>query len=126
MTEPQGETSRRGFFKDTGRVAAASASRGRRRSRHCMPPVMKPSRSFALIGLRRPRHRRRRQCTGGQGGLIKLVAMADVFDDRLKSSHENLKKDFKDLVDVPMEQQFIGGFDGNTSAPPWSAWARGT
>ena len=28
MTEPQGETSRRGFFKDTGRVAAASALAG--------------------------------------------------------------------------------------------------
>ena len=37
--------------------------------------------------------------------------MADVFEDRLKSSLENLKKDHKDQVDVPKDRQFIG-FDG--------------
>ena len=41
---------------------------------------------------------------------VKLVAMGDAFEDRLKSSLETLKKD-KDLapkIDVPAENQFVG------------------
>ncbi len=48
-------------------------------------------------------------------GPIKLVAMADVFDNRLKSSHEQLKKECGDKVDVPQDRQFVG-FDGYQKA----------
>jgi len=41
-------------------------------------------------------------------GPIKLVAMADVFQDRLNASLNNLKKDFADKIDVPPERQFLG------------------
>jgi len=41
-------------------------------------------------------------------GPVKLVAMADVFEDRLKSSLNNLKSQHKDRVDVKEENQFIG------------------
>ncbi len=48
-------------------------------------------------------------------GPIKLVAMADVFQDRLNASLNNLKKSFGDKVDVPPERQFLG-FDGYKKA----------
>jgi len=50
-------------------------------------------------------------------GPIKLVAMADVFENNLKSSHENISKSHKDdgKLDVPEERRFIG-FDGYKKA----------
>jgi len=50
-----------------------------------------------------------------QQGPIKLVAMADVFEDRLKSSFGNLQNQFADKVDVPDERKFIG-FDAYQKA----------
>src|SRR5689334_1393631 len=34
-------------------------------------------------------------------GPVKLVAMADVFQDRLQGSFDNLQKGIKDKMDVP-------------------------
>ncbi len=48
-------------------------------------------------------------------GPVKLVAMADVFEDRLQASIKRLKKQFGDKVDVPPERQFLG-FDGYKKA----------
>ena len=64
--------------------------------------------------------------TGGRGtgaamdamstsGPTKLVAMADVFESRMKTSHGELSKRKKDQVDVPSERQHIG-FDGYKKA----------
>jgi hypothetical protein len=50
-----------------------------------------------------------------RSGPIKLVAMADVFENRLKSNHEKLKSRFADLVDVPEERKFVG-FEGYKNA----------
>ncbi len=44
-------------------------------------------------------------------GNVKLVAMGDAFEDRLKGSLEHLKKGFEGMpgrVDVPVEMQFTG------------------
>jgi hypothetical protein len=41
-------------------------------------------------------------------GPVKLVAMADVFSDRLQSAYRSLKGQHADLVDVPPERQFSG------------------
>jgi predicted dehydrogenase len=46
-----------------------------------------------------------------KNGPVKLVAMADVFEDRLKASFEGLKNEYADKMDVPAERKFIG-FDG--------------
>jgi predicted dehydrogenase len=46
---------------------------------------------------------------------LKLVAMADVFEDRLKSSYANLKGMHENKVDVPEERKFIG-FDAYKKA----------
>ncbi len=103
-------TSRRDFLKNTGRLAAASALAG-----VALPAVHAAEDNtiqVALIGC------------GGRGtgaaanamsvkrGPVKLVAMADVFQDRLDGSYSNLKRNpVGDQVDVPDERQFIG-FDG--------------
>ena len=105
--------SRREFLKNTGRVAAASALVA-----GAVPKVHAAESNtikVALIGC------------GGRGtgavanalsvpnGPIKLVAMADVFDNRLKSSYENLNRKFAEQMDVPAERKFVS-FDGYKSA----------
>jgi predicted dehydrogenase len=105
--------SRREFLKNTGRVAAASALVA-----GVVPKVHAAENNtinVALIGC------------GGRGtgavanalsvpnGPIKLVAMADVFDSRLKSSYENLNRKFTEQMDVPAERKFVS-FDGYKSA----------
>jgi len=48
-------------------------------------------------------------------GSVKLVAMADLFPDRLQGSHKALTKQFGDRIDVPAERQFLG-FDAYRKA----------
>ena len=49
------------------------------------------------------------------GGPLKLVAMADVFEKRLSDSYDGIKKQRGDKVDVPQDRKFIG-FDGYKKA----------
>ena len=114
MSEKQESgTSRREFLKNTGRVAAASALAG-----IATPHVHAADDNtlqVVLVGC------------GGRGtgaaanalsvkqGPVKLVAMADVFENRLKSSFTSLKKQFADRVDVPEDRRFLG-FDGYKKA----------
>ncbi|MFH5805940.1 Gfo/Idh/MocA family protein [Alienimonas sp. DA493] len=42
---------------------------------------------------------------------VKLVAMADVFEDHLKNKHDALKRQFGDQIDVPEDARHVG-FDG--------------
>lgn len=44
-------------------------------------------------------------------GPVKLVAMADVFESKLKSSYEGLKNEFEDQMDVPEDRRIVS-FDG--------------
>ena len=48
-------------------------------------------------------------------GPIKLVAMADVFENKLRRSYESLKQSFSGQVDVPEDRKFLG-FDGARKA----------
>jgi predicted dehydrogenase len=48
-------------------------------------------------------------------GPVKLVAIADVFQDRLQGTFDNLTKGYKDKMDVPEERKFIG-FDAYKKA----------
>jgi predicted dehydrogenase len=109
----KGGSSRREFLKNTGRVAAASAL-----VTAATPHVHAAEDNtiqLALIGC------------GGRGtgavvnalkvkqGPTKLVAMADVFENRLKGSYNQLKNQPADKVDVPEDRQFVG-FDGYKKA----------
>lgn len=53
--------------------------------------------------------------TTANQGPVKLVAMADVFQDRLQGSMSALKDRFADQVDVPPDRQFVG-FDAYRQA----------
>jgi predicted dehydrogenase len=106
-------TSRRGFLKSAGRIAAVSALAG------ATVPYVHAAGSdliqLALIGC------------GGRGsgaavdalnttsGPIKLVAMADAYQGRLRSSYENLSKSVGAKMDVPEERRFTG-FDAYKKA----------
>lgn len=105
--------SRREFLKSTGRVAAVSALAG------TAIPYVHPGENntiqLALIGC------------GGRGtgavadalhvksGPITLVAMADVFEHRLKGSYKALKERYAPQIDVPEDHKFIG-FDAYQKA----------
>ena len=105
--------SRREFLKQTGRVAVASTLvAGSVAHVHAAGD---DTIQIALVGC------------GGRGtgaavnalatkcGPTKLVAMADVFDNRLEGSQQNLKKSFRGKVDVPDDRRFIG-FDAYKKA----------
>src|SRR5262245_49245555 len=106
-------TSRRHFLKTTGTIAATSALAG-----VALPHVHAAENNtlqIALVGC------------GGRGtgaagnalttkkGPVSLAAMVDVFEDRLDSSYQTIKKEYGDLVDVPKDKRFIG-FDGYKQA----------
>jgi predicted dehydrogenase len=108
MNDSTNVSSRREFIKTTGRVAAASALAG-----IAIPYVHAAgddTLQVALIGC------------GGRGtgaakdammvkrGPVKLVAMADVFDNRLDGSYEALSGDHEcgSRMDVTPERKFIG------------------
>ncbi len=110
--EPSSGLTRRDMMKTTGQIAAASALAG-----VVLPHVHAGENNtiqVALVGC------------GGRGtgaaenaikttsGPIKLVAMADVFPDKLAVSHKHLSR-FADKVDVPDERKFIG-FDAYQKA----------
>jgi predicted dehydrogenase len=110
---PNSLTTRREFIKTTGRIAAASALAG-----VALPHVHAAGSGLiqvALVGCGGRGTGAANQALATKGGPIKLVAMADVFEQRLKNSYEGVTKEKKDLVDVPADRKFIG-FDGYKKA----------
>ena len=105
--------SRRQFLKNTGRIAAASALAG------AVVPRVHAAESntiqVALIGCGGRGTGAAGEALSTKSGPIKLVAMADVFEDRLKNSFNHLKGHFANQVDVPEDRKFIG-FDGYQKA----------
>ena len=104
---------RREFLKGSGQITAVSALAG-----VPLPHVHAKEDNtirLALVGC------------GGRGtgavvnalsvpnGPTSLVAMADVFEDKLSKSYIRLKERFSDQVNVPEDRRFIG-FDGYKSA----------
>ena len=110
----QSAQTRRSFLKTTGTAAAATTL-----AAGVVPRVHAAEDNtiqLALIGC------------GGRGtgavvdasrtrdqGPLKVVAMADVFEERLKASHARLKEETGDMVDVPEDRRFVG-FDGYKKA----------
>jgi len=107
------DSTRRHFLKSTGQAAAVTAL-----AATAVPRVHAAEDNtirVALIGC------------GGRGtgaaanalsvtnGPIQLVAMADVFADRLTASFANLQKSHADRMDVPEDRKFIG-FDAYKKA----------
>ncbi len=110
---PRNNPSRREFLKRTGQAAAATAV-----AASVAPHVHAGEDNtiqVALVGC------------GGRGtgaaanalsvkrGPMKLVAMADVFEDRVQNRYKHLSKQFGDTTDVPEDRRFVG-FDGYKKA----------
>jgi len=113
MNSFQDSTGRREFIKTSGKSAALSVLAG-----VAIPPVHAAGSDLiqvALVG-----------CGGRGGGAaanalsvkrgpVKLVAMADVFPERLATDLNMLQKRFPSQVEVPPDRQFIG-FDAYQKA----------
>ena len=107
MSEPtRSVTSRREFLKTTGRIAAASALAGT-----AIPPVHAAEDNtikLALVGCGGRGTGAVADAFSTTGGPVKLVAMADLFENRLQGSLKRLSGGFKDKVDVTPERSFLG------------------
>ncbi len=115
MTEPNpgAGATRRDFLKATGQVAAASAL-----ANVAIPMVHAAEDNTIRVALIGCGGRGSGAALNGlsvQGGPIKLVAMADVFKERLDSSYDAIKKEKPDQVDVPDDRKHIG-FDAYKQA----------
>jgi hypothetical protein len=109
----QKSTSRREFLKDTGRLAATSALVGA-----IVPRIYAGEDNtikVALVGCGGRGGGAASNALSVKNGPIKLVAMADVFEDRLARSYKGLKKQHAEQVDVPEDRRFVG-FDGYKKA----------
>ena len=106
-------TSRREFLKKTGRIAAGSvlAAGAFSRAYAAEDNTIK----VALIGCGGRGTGAASQALSVKNGPIKLVAMADVFEDRLARSQKHLVERHANQVDVPKDRKFIG-FDGYKKA----------
>jgi len=106
-------TSRRDFLKNTGRIAATSALGAGLGS--SVYAAGSSEIKVALIGCGGRGTGAASNALSVKGGPIKLVAMADVFEDKLSRSYKNLKQKFGDNVQVPENRKFLG-FDGYKKA----------
>ena len=112
VAQSSGST-RREFLQSAGALAGASALAG-----VAIPPVHAGENNLiqvALIGCGGRGTGAAADALSVRAGPLKLVAMADVFEDRLGPSYRHLKERFGDKVDVPKERQFIG-FDAYKKA----------
>jgi predicted dehydrogenase len=106
-------TSRREFLKNTGRIAATSAL-----AAGIVPRVYAGENNtikVALVGCGGRGTGAADNALSVRNGPMKLVAMAYVFENRLKSSYNNIKKRHADKVDVPRDRRFVG-FDAYKKA----------
>jgi len=105
--------SRREFLKTTGSIAAASTLVAG--SIPAVHAAEDDTIRVALIGCGGRGTGAAKNALSVSNGPTKLVAMADVFKDRLYISHQGLSTDMPDKVDVPPERQFVG-FDAYKGA----------
>ncbi len=111
QTQPSG-TSRRTFLKTTGKIAAVSTLAGTAPKVHAAEDN---TIQIALVGCGGRGTGAAANALSVKNGPIKLVAMADVFDNRLASSHKGLSNKFAHQVDVPEDRRFIS-FEGYKQA----------
>ncbi len=105
-------TSRRTFLKHSARLAAASTLAA------AVPYVHAAEDNtirLALIGSGNRGSGAVGDALSCGAGPVKLVAMADLFPNRLEGSHKALTKQFGGRIDCPAERQFLG-FDAYRKA----------
>jgi len=105
--------SRRSFIQQSGRVMAASALTG-----ITVPHVHAAGNDtiqLALVGCGGRGSGAVVNALESPGGRTKLVAMADLYRDRLETAHRALSDKYDERIDVPYDRQFIG-FDAFKNA----------
>ncbi len=106
MSNDNSHPSRRQFLKTTGGLAAASALSGFK-----LPTVNTQGSDeirVALVGCGGRGSGAAVNAVSTTSGPIKLYAMADAFEDRLKGSFDNLSKTIGAKMDVPEDRKFLG------------------
>jgi len=112
LREPN-EPSRRQFLAQSGKVVAGSVLTGV--ALHRVYAAEDNTIRLALVG-----------CGGRGGGAVanalssatgptKLIAMADVFEDRITRANKALSEQFGERIDVPPDRRFLG-FDSYRKA----------
>jgi predicted dehydrogenase len=102
---PKSKPSRRDVLKTSGQVAVASALAGL-----AVPAVHAGENNtiqLALVGCGGRGTGAAENALSSKFGPTKLVAMADVFPNRLKDSYGHLKRVKEKQVDVPDDRKFI-------------------
>jgi predicted dehydrogenase len=107
-------TSRRDFLKKTSATVAGGALLGGLTLERSAFAAGSDTLKIALIGCGGRGSGAADQALSTSGG-VKLIAMADAFEDKLQGSLGNLKKQHADRVEVPKENQFVG-FDAYKQA----------
>src|SRR6202158_2016886 len=112
MSETNEAASRRTFLKDSVRIAGLSTLAG-------ITPLVHAAENntiqLALVGCGGRGTGAVENALGIKNGPIKLVAMADVFPQKLSDNHGRLRGRFASQMDVPQERQFLG-FDAYRKA----------
>ncbi len=106
-------TSRRDFLKSTTTAAAAATVLAQG-----IPAVHAGENNtihLALVGCGGRGTGAAANAMSVKNGPTKLVAMADVFEDKMSNSYRHLSQRFGDQVDVPEDRRFIG-FDAYRKA----------
>ena len=105
-TEPSG-SSRRNFLKDSSLLVAGGAVLSQLSVARAAHAYGDGTLKFGLIGC------------GGRGtgaahdvltspGPVKLVAVADAFDNNIQACLQGLNREFAEKIDVPKDRQFVG------------------
>ena len=119
MSSTPKNTSRRDFLRNTGRLAAASALAVHTGPAGFADPAVHVAENntiqLALVGCGGRGTGAIANAIEAKGGPVKLVAMADTFEDRLARSYTALHDEHPDAVDVPEDRKFIG-FDAYKDA----------
>jgi predicted dehydrogenase len=105
--------SRRDLLKTSSQIAAASALAGA-----VLPRAYAAENNtlkLALVGCGGRGTGAAVDAITSKNGPVKLVAMADVFTQRLSNAYQAIKPRFDNQVDVPEERRFIG-FDAYRKA----------
>jgi hypothetical protein len=106
-------TSRRDFLTNTGRLAATSALAAGLVSRAYA--AENNTIKVVLIGCGGRGTGAADNALSVKNGPVKLVALADVFPERVKRSYDNLIQKHAQKMDVPEDRKFVG-FDGYQKA----------
>ncbi len=106
---PSARTSRRAFMRASSLLVAGGAVTGPlsvSRSAHAFgSDVIR----IGLVGCgRRGTEAAGQALATGSSGAVELVALGDVFRDRLQGCFRNLNGRFKAQMEVPRERQFVG------------------